>query len=73
MGKNRVFDSVNCKVKILAKRVNRLNLRDIALLRSEKSSFLVFHTNASKFSRERRLHFTDKYMKNKTLDLWLSF
>ena len=29
--------------------------------------FLVFHTNASKFSREWRLHFTDKYMKNKIL------
>ena len=26
--------------------------------------FLVFHTNACKFSREQRLHFTDKCMKN---------
>ena len=29
--------------------------------------FLVFHTNVSKFSRKRRLHFTDKYMRNKNL------
>ena len=31
--------SVNWKLKILAKRVNRLNLKSIGLLRSEKSSF----------------------------------
>ena len=34
--------------------------------------FLVFHTNASKFSRERRLHFTDKYMRNNNLNMRLS-
>ena len=34
--------------------------------------FLVFHTNASKFSRERQLHFTDKYMRNKNLNMRLS-
>ena len=33
---------------------------------------LVFDTNASEFSRERRLHFTDKYTKNKNLNLRLS-
>ena len=52
-GKNRDFDarspclkegwyseiSVNCKLKILAKRGNRLNLKSIGLLTSEKSSF----------------------------------
>ena len=34
---------------------------------------LVFHTNASKFSREQRLHFTDKYMKNENFNLQLSY
>jgi len=29
--------------------------------------FFVLHTNASEFSRERRPHFTDKYMKTKNL------
>ena len=50
-GKNRDFDaryleegwyseiSVNCKLKILAKRARRLNLKGIGLLNSEKSSF----------------------------------
>ena len=34
--------------------------------------FLVFHTNASKVSCERRRHFTDKYMRNKNLNIQLS-
>ena len=33
--------------------------------------FLVFHTNASKFSRERRLGFTGKYMENQNLNIRL--
>ena len=34
--------------------------------------FLVFHTNASKFSRERYVGFTDKYVENHNLYLRLS-
>ena len=32
---------------------------------------LVFHTNASKFSRKWRRDFTDKYMEIQNLYLWL--
>ena len=31
--------------------------------------FLVFYTNVSKFSREQRITFTDKYMENQNLNL----
>ena len=34
--------------------------------------FLVFHTKASKFSREWRLGFADKYMENQNLYMRLS-
>ena len=34
--------------------------------------FLFFHTNVPKFSRKRRFHFTDRYMKNKKNEFRLS-